>query len=323
MSMIRNTIVLLMLGSFVACSTSQSLTDFDTAQPPPEKLKALIVDGQNNHNVWPKSTHMMKQMLEQTDRFEVSVYRTTNVWKSERFIHDYSLNDGKTYVEGEPQTNSSFTPNFSDYDVVVSNFGWKAADWPKSTQEAFEKYMFNGGGLVVIHAADNSFPSWTAYNQMIGLGGWGGRNEQSGPYLYFDEGGELIRDYSAGGAGGHGQQHEFTVQMRSEHPITKGMPLQWMQSKDELYNRLRGPAQNITVLASAYDSKDVGGFGRHEPVLMVIHYGQGRVFHSTLGHDVSAFESVGFQNTFQRGTEWAGSGEVTIPVPADFLSATK
>jgi hypothetical protein len=32
-------------------------------------IKVLIVDGQNNHTVWPKSTHMMKQTLEQSKRF--------------------------------------------------------------------------------------------------------------------------------------------------------------------------------------------------------------------------------------------------------------
>ena len=30
------------------------------------RLKALILDGQNNHDVWPKSTVMMKQYLEES-----------------------------------------------------------------------------------------------------------------------------------------------------------------------------------------------------------------------------------------------------------------
>jgi len=49
-----------------------------------EKLKALIVDGQNNHEVWPKSTIMMKQYLEETGLFEVEIGRTHYIWKSER-----------------------------------------------------------------------------------------------------------------------------------------------------------------------------------------------------------------------------------------------
>ena len=52
--------------------------------PAAEKLKALIVDGQNNHEVWPKSTIMMKHYLEETGLFAVDVVRTRFIWKSER-----------------------------------------------------------------------------------------------------------------------------------------------------------------------------------------------------------------------------------------------
>ena len=48
------------------------------------KIKALIIDGQNNHAVWPKSTIMMKQYLEETGLFEVDVDRVRFIWKSER-----------------------------------------------------------------------------------------------------------------------------------------------------------------------------------------------------------------------------------------------
>ncbi|MDU0355103.1 ThuA domain-containing protein [Paraglaciecola aquimarina] len=126
---------------------------------------------------------------------------------------------------------------------------------------------------MTVHAANNSFPEWKAYNEMIGLGGWGNRNESDGPYVYFDDAGNKIVDHAKGGAGGHGKQHEFEVVTRDkEHPITENMPDTWLQSKDELYNRLRGPAKNMTVLATAFDDKKYNGFGRHEPVLMAITY---------------------------------------------------
>lgn len=59
--------------------------------------------------------------------------------------------------------------------MIISNFGYNAAPWPKETQKSFEKYMHDGGGFVSVHAADNCFPEWLEYNRMIGLGGWGGR----------------------------------------------------------------------------------------------------------------------------------------------------
>lgn len=292
--------------------------------PNESKLKALIIDGQNNHAVWPKSTFMMKQVLEESDRFEVEIYRSKYLWNFHRWGDKYPLNDNKEYqVVKQPKADPNFAPDFSQYDVVISNFGWKASSWPESTRQAFERYMKNGGGFVTVHAADNAYPEWPAYNQMIGIGGWGGRNHKSGPWVYYKDG-KLVRDTSHGQGGGHGKQHEFVVKHRvTDHPITKGLPSEWMHSKDELYNRLRGPAENMTVLATAYDDKAYNGFGRHEPVLMTINYGKGRVFHTTLGHDQAAFSGVGFITTFTRGSEWAASGKVTIPVPADFPTADK
>lgn len=261
------------------------------AAPP---LKALIVDGQNNHRVWPETTQMMKKYLEETGLFSVDVATT------------------------KPQgVDKDFAPEFAKFDVVVSNYNGQP--WPEATQQAFEKYVAGGGGFVVVHAADNAFPKWEAYNEMIGLGGWGGRNEKSGPYVYFKEDGKLVRDESAGRGGHHGQQHPFVIVTRdNEHPITKGMPSSWWHAKDELYDKLRGPARNMKVLATAYANPATGGSGRHEPMLMVLEYGKGRVFHTPMGHAEYSQRCVGFIVSLQRGAEWAATGKVTQPLPDDF-----
>ena len=128
-----------------------------------------------------------------------------------------------------------------------------------------------GGGVVIYHFACAAFPTWKEYNEIIGLGGWGGRSEKSGPYVYYNEEGELVRDESKGRGGHHGPQHPFQIVVRnSDHPITKDMPSAWMHEKDELYDMLRGPATNMTVLATAFADKGKGGTGRHEkPVAAV------------------------------------------------------
>jgi type 1 glutamine amidotransferase len=302
-----------------------SLVLFLTSASEAKKIKVLIVDGQNNHAVWPKSTIMMKQYLEETGMFKVDVARSKYTWKAGREADWLPLAGvGETEDLKEPKTDPDFAPNFKKYDVVVNNFGWKAAPWPEATQKAFEEYMKNGGGMVVIHAADNAWGEWDEYNKMIGLGGWGDRTEKHGPYVYYTNEGELVRDDSPGKAGSHGAQDEIKMVTRvADHPITKGIPTNWLSGKDECYATLRGPAENMTILVTGKDQTERAPTDRHEPMLMVINYGEGRVFHDALGHDDYSYENVGFINTFLRGTEWAATGKVTIPVAEDFPTAAE
>jgi len=166
---------------------------------------------------------------------------------------------------------------------------------------------------------NNCWPNWRVYNTMTGLGGCVAGNEQSGPYLYINVVGEVVRDHSPGKGGAHGPQHEFELVVRAtDHPVMQGLPATFMHGPDELYDKLRGPAENVTILASAYSSKEKKGTGRHEPALMAITYGEGRIFHSVLGHSAKQLKEGSFVTTLQRGTEWAATGQVTIPVPENF-----
>ncbi len=287
-----------------------------------EKIKLLIVDGQNNHGTWPKTTAMMKDYLERTGKFDVDVERTRFTSNGGKLAEEYAIDGFQTFPTKTPQTDPDFKPEFSKYDVVLSNFGYGAAPWPEVTQARFEKFVRRGGGFVVIHAADNSFGDWEAYNKMIGVGGWGGRTPQSGPYVYFSEEGREVRDTTPGPTGSHGPQHAFPIVLRNEsHPITEGMPAEWMHARDELYDYLRGPAENMQVLATAHSAEEKGGSGNHVPMLMVVRYGDGRIFHTPMGHDDNAMQCVGFATSLVRGAEWAATGKVTIEVPDDFPSA--
>ena len=262
-------------------------------------LKALIVDGQNNHN-WQATTPVLKSLLEETGLFTVDVATSPSAG----------------------QLMDSFKLNFSKYDVIVSNY--TGDDWPKETQDAFVEYMSNGGGLVIFHAANNAFPNWKEWNEMIAIGGWGGRNEKSGPMVRYRDG-KVVLDNSPGPGGTHGPQHEFQIVIRDRHHgITAGLPEKWMHASDELYSELRGPAKNMTVLATAYADPAKQGTGEHEPMLLVVRYGKGWIFHTVLGHATEQMRCIGFIVTFQRGTEWAATGRVTqVDVPEDFPNADK
>ena len=66
------------------CAQFLTLRIFVLASFSDAQIRVLIVDGQNNHAVWPKSTIMMKQYLEESDLFEVDIQRTKYTWKGER-----------------------------------------------------------------------------------------------------------------------------------------------------------------------------------------------------------------------------------------------
>jgi type 1 glutamine amidotransferase len=295
------------------------------------QLKVLIIDGQNNH-AWAATTPVLKQILQDTGIFSVDVTTTptrpiaptlpAGATAEQKAAHAEKLQAfaraEADYQAHAPARWAQWRPNFKNYAVVVSNYNGE--NWPVAVRTAFVAYVRGGGGFVSYHAADNAFPDWPEYNEMIGLGGWGGRTEKSGPYLRLRSG-VWIRDLTPGPAGGHGPQHEFLMEASSPaHPILRGLPPQWLHAKDELYHGLRGPANSLTVLASALSDRTK----EHEPLLLAVTYGAGRVFHTALGHSVETLQGRGFQLTFQRGTEWAATGQVTLPAPpASELSVTQ
>ena len=148
-----------------------SLVAVSTAAAP---LEALIIDGQNGQHDWQATTPILKQQLEETGLFSVDI------------------------VTAKKGNNlAGFHPKFADYDVMVSNYGYQGELWPEKVRCDFEKYIAAGGGLVVYHAASNSFPGWKAYNEMAGLGGWSGRCEKDGPYIRWRDG-RIVRDTTTG-----------------------------------------------------------------------------------------------------------------------------
>src|SRR5690606_6786649 len=113
----------------------------------------------------------VKSILEKTGLFNVSVSTTPS--------------------QPEDTTWDTWNPAFENYAVVIqntNNIDMKNTKWPKRVEERLESYVTSGGGLYVLHSANNAFPHWEAYNEMIGLG-W--RSPAEGVALQVTDNGEI------------------------------------------------------------------------------------------------------------------------------------
>lgn len=235
-------------------------------------IKTLLITGENNHD-WRRTAPHFKKTLEDSSLFSVDM--TEN-----------------------PNESLSKVEVVNSYDLIVLDYNGEP--WTDVAKENFESAISQGTGLAIIHASNNSFDGWIAYEKMLGLG---------------------FRDGSA-----HGNFHQFEVEIVDhEHPITKSMSN--FYTTDELYHRLV-PMHGVPyqTLATAYSAEEQGGTGAIEPMMIVLQYGTGRIFHLALGHvwpftpewvgyegsNMTAVESEGFKTSLLRGCVWAATGDVRI-----------
>lgn len=255
------------------------------AQPPERfyfeegRIRVLILTGRNNHD-WRATTPLLRSALEASGRFDVRVTE-------------------------EPA--ALYEKTLAPYHVLVSNYC--GPRWGATAEAAVEGFVRGGRGLVVVHAASYPFgdmevlgekmartgvrePPWPAWGEMVGAT-WSYEEPRTG----------------------HGRRHVFRVEWTgADHPVTAGM--QPFLISDELYHNFRLKPGNV-VLAEAMDDAALGGTGRREPLLWARSYGNGRVFHTALGHDTDAMRAPGFLASFARGVEWAATGRVTLPARID------
>lgn len=172
------------------------------------------------------------------------------------------------------------------YDVVVHNEA--GPRWGAVAETALLDFIAAGKGFVVIHGASAGNPGWAEFEDLCGE--------------------------SARPGSGHGEYYQYEVKVVDrEHPITKGLE-RYTSNVEEIYhNKLRRPTTH--VLATAYSRPDKRGTGKDEPVLIVTRRGQGRVFHNVMGNTTSAMDNPYWKALTLRGTEWAATGRVSLPLP--------
>jgi len=250
-------------------------------------LRVLILTGHSDEpwHHWRESTPFLRTVLENTGRFDVK-------------------------VDEEVDGISSVT--LANFDVLLVNY--QGPRWGPETEKAVEDFVQSGRGVLAFHGViygelfgqefvnnwwrqlANGDRGWVAYSEMLGMT-WPPEDV------------------------GHAPRHIFTVKwVDRDHPIARGLPPTFI-ANDELYHRIT-LRPNAHVLATAYDdpgNRDAragtrgAGTGKEERMVWTVPYGRGRVVYLSLGHDLPAMSQPGVIAALTRGTEWAATGDVTLP----------
>jgi type 1 glutamine amidotransferase len=172
-------------------------------------------------------------------------------------------------------------PHFLDsqaltrYDLVLLHFmNWEQPSPGPAARENLRRFVEGGKGLMLVHFACGAWQDWPGFKDLAGRA-WD-------PKLR-----------------GHDPHGRFRVEIADpQHPITRG--LDPFETVDELYTCLAGE-RPIHVIATARSKVD----GKDYPMAFVLDCGKGRVFHTVLGHDLTAVTNSSVPELLRRGCAWA------------------
>jgi type 1 glutamine amidotransferase len=246
-------------------------------QRPPARKIQVLIITGRDDHDWRGATPLMRQYLDSAGIFEVRI--------------------AEEFRDAGPES-------LKPYDVAVLVYSDKFPEdrWSDRSRASLLDFVRSGKGLVVYHHSSTAFKDWPEFARMCGGNYYGGAQ--------------------------HSPIHDFTVTfVDRDHPITRGLTKTFLETQDELYASMQmQPAGSYHVLATAWDDHalyngkfktPLPGPGADEPVLWTVEAGQGRVFATMIGHSARATQSSGWITTFTRGVEWAATGSVTQPAPAD------
>lgn len=263
--------------------------------PKEKRLKVLIISGQNSYeHDWTGVNNALRTMMHDSKRFDVRI--------TEDFDHG-TLDTLKAY------------------DVVLLNYSsrWNYADptqhiWSPEAFSALYQYVREGGGLVAYHSSFTWGRDIPEYKRLVGA--------------------VMVPGQSRRAPSG-----SFPIHIVDKsNPITAGMrDYIWTYNDDMYTNMSFAEDAKVHVLARARDAaadyapklmsnkydpavyspeklKQMKGIDADHPQIWTADYGKGRVFSITVGHDEVSLHFPGMQDLILRGTEWAATGAVTLPL---------
>jgi type 1 glutamine amidotransferase len=181
------------------------------------------------------------------------------------------------------------TPAMQKYDMIIVGADRRDPEFKltRAQQEALLAFVRGGHGYVSIHGADNAAPDWLPdWREMLG-----GVFSHPGP------------------PDGKVRKGTYTIKIvDTSHPITRG--LGDFELKDELYYNMQMQPGVEPLATTEYD-------GTAWPVAWTRQFGQGRVFHTPLGHrdfgpgKDDPLRNPNLQKLVIQGIDWVAEGSRT------------
>ena len=183
--------------------------------------------------------------------------------------------DNNIAVDTSSRSATFLQENLSTYHAIV--FMSTTGDvFNEAQQEAFKKYINNGGGFVGIHAATDTEYGWPWYNQLVGG--------------YFKV---------------HPKPQEAVLQILDRnHPATKHLPSQWKRF-DEWYN-FKDMQPGLHILINIDEKSYEGGdMGASHPMAWCHKFDGGKAFYTAFGHADESFAEPLFLQHILGGIKYA------------------
>lgn len=236
-----------------------------------EPIKTLLLSGANNHD-WARSTPFVKQLLENSGRFVVTVTE-------------------------DPSPLLEDAAALAAYDLIFSDY--YGPEWSETAQANFAQAVAGGTDLVILHAADNAFKGWVEYEKMVGLLWREGTGH--GDFHEF-----LVRivDHEhpiTAGLQDFRQWDELYHKLVHMHDVPVQVLATAYSSPD-----MRGTGNDEPMMAVTQY-----GAGRVFHMVLG-HVWPGDPDGEYKGASMIAFENPAFQQALLRGCEWAATGTVTL-----------
>jgi len=191
----------------------------------------------------------------------------------------------------QPQT---FEGDINQYAAVIF-LNTPGEELNEQQRKKFEDYMRAGGNAVVVHRAIIAAPNvWPWYEQLVG------RSFKIHPML----------------------QTAVVNIADKKFPATFGLPDHWLWS-DEWYEFTNPHSVKINPILNvdetSYDPTKIWpgqvatGMGKNHPVSWYHQHEKGRVFVTTLGHNVEMYKDPNYLNHLFGGIYWAATGKGIQP----------